>query len=107
MKSLKNTGTKPVTSKEWAFWGSFEKSALYLISAIVFSISMFIDINSRNNEDIKIKDIYIQGLSALGFLTLIIFQIVNKWIVGLTLIGLVFIVNLYSLIDILKRLRII
>lgn len=108
MKSLKNTQTKSLPSNvsEWK-WGSFEKIIIYTFSGILFSLSMIIDIITRDSKEIKIKDLYIIGLSFIGFIALFIFQIVNRWIYGLIVIGLTLLINLYSLFDLLKKLNII
>ena len=68
---------------------------------------MIIDITTRDSKEIKIKDLYIIGLSFIGFIALFIFQIVNRWIYGLIVIGLTLLINLYSLFDLLKKLNII
>jgi len=108
MKTSRNINQKQVLSNlsEWK-WGSLEKIIIYTLCGILFTLSIIIDITTRYKKEIKIKDLYIVSLSLIGFIGLFIFQIVNKWIYGLIVIGLTLLVNLYSLIDILKKLNII
>lgn len=108
MKTSRNINQKQVLSNlsEWK-WGSYEKIIIYTLCGILFTLSIIIDIATRDKKEIKIKDLYIVGLSLMGFIGLFIFQIVNRWIYGLIVIGLTLLVNLYSLIDVLKKLNII
>tara|TARA_B100000902_G_C27282065_1_gene902342 strand:+ start:1598 stop:1909 length:312 start_codon:yes stop_codon:yes gene_type:complete len=93
-------------TSEWK-WGTLTKIIIYTFCGIVFSTAIFIDTDSRNDKDITIKDLYIVSLNLIGFIGLFIFQIVNKWIYGLIIIGLTLLINIWSFIDILKRLKII
>ena len=104
MKSSKKI-QKPGTPMPVWKWGAPLSIIVYTISNIFFITSMYLDINNRNPKNINNKDILIVSFNLVGFICLFIFQIINKWILGIIIITITIIINCYSLYDLLKLLN--
>lgn len=90
------------TGSEWR-WGTLDKNLIYTICITLFTFSIYLDFHHMKARGDKVDntDIIIIGSNLVGFMFLIIYQVINKWIFGIIAIALPLLVNAYVFYQVL------
>ena len=99
---MNRTKVSPNPGSEWR-WGTLDKNLIYVICVTLFSFSIYLDFHHMKARGDKVDntDIIIIGSNLVGFMFLIIYQVINKWIFGIIAIALPLLVNAYVFYQVL------
>jgi hypothetical protein len=99
---MNRTKVSPNPGSEWRR-GTLDKNLIYVICVTLFSFSIYLDFHHMKVRGDKMDntDIIIVGSNLVGFMFLIIYQVINKWIFGIIAIALPLLVNAYVFYQVL------
>ncbi len=91
---------KCVCVDEWR-WGTLDKQLLYALAAMFFSLGILLD--ARTNWDIPTDRtrMSIVAFNYIGFLTILMYQIRNKWKAGVVIVSLTLLISTIPLYRVL------
>ena len=99
---MNRTKVSSTSMSEWR-WGTLDKNLIYIICVTLFSFSIYLDFQHMKARGDKVDntDIIIIGSNLVGFMFLILYQVINKWIFGIIAIALPLLVNAYVFYQVL------
>ena len=87
-----------ITPAQWN-WSTPLRNTLYIITFVFFLFEIATEIrHTYKTRDVQPSDLYAGCAAVAGFATLFVFQYNAKWIVGITLIGILMVCALCKLI---------
>lgn len=75
--------------------GTIDKILIYLLACSSFSIAMIMQLISSWNTPTNKSDLVMASLIAFGFLLLILFQYISRWLHGIIIVS---VANIFSLL---------
>lgn len=75
-------------------WGTIDKRIVYAAAALFFSIGILVDATNEWDKPANYMRVAIVTFNLCGFLMMVFYQFLNKWIVGSILVTIIAMISI-------------